>query len=233
MSKLFERQIQCCFSKYRWWLFIAHRLCMIGEYFLLTSNWLLSPQQCWTSSRDRLVQGQIFQPKTKREFGWFYIHVYEKKVVEIFKPCQKSFDTTRYYVSVNWRTCVCQHLLVVAIDLSRYGTFSHMIIYLCFLKSHSFYYFSVNFYHWDFLKNAQLTKSLALPITFKSFFNSWYFLSSNRIPNEMLAFFRSLSLLQKNENQLVCRTVFVFFHKNYINIQTVLSIHIWRYIMIL
>lgn len=117
-----------------------------------------------------------------------------------FLTLSKIIRHHRYYVSVNWRTCVCQHLLVVAIDLSRYGTFSHMIIYLCFLKSHSFYYFSVNFYHWDFLKNTQLTKSLALPITFKSFFNSWYFLSSNRIPNEMLAFFRSLSLLQKNKS---------------------------------
>lgn len=50
-----------------------------------------------------------------------------------------------------------------------------------------------------FKGNTSLTKSLALSMLFKCFFNSWYVVSSNRIPNKMLAFFRSKFLLKNDK----------------------------------
>lgn len=48
--------------------------------------------------------------------------------------------------------------------------------------------------------NTSLTKSLAFSMLFKCFFNSWYVVSSNRIPNKMLAFFRSKFLLKRKKS---------------------------------
>lgn len=51
------------------------------------------------------------------------------------------------------------------------------------------------------IMNTSLTKSLALSMLFKCFFNSWYVVSSNRIPNKMLAFFRSKFLLKTKKKK--------------------------------
>lgn len=50
---------------------------MIGEYSLLTSNWLLSPLQCLTALRGHLFQGQILRPGRQKKIVFYFI-IWEK-----------------------------------------------------------------------------------------------------------------------------------------------------------
>lgn len=115
-----------------------------------------------------------------------------------------QFITIFLYMST--KSCYCPYYKIgkhktksIVTQLTSQSKFWFKNLYI-FIR-HDTYEKCMSIYYVFFSKEKPHTKSLFPLIVSRCFFSSLYLLSSKRIPNKTLAFFRSCSSLQRHECQ--------------------------------